>query len=820
MIQGDDNVMTLGQEDDRVSPSTHDNALVTLCRNTLKRHLLQLVQDFFDQVDDVLFEMSEKADSNQSQTLYFDAMREVRMKRESVEVSFDTGVFDRFDRFWRADYSWVASSEQHAPTSGDELSLVNESDLEQSLAVTNMIAKGENQFQGELYALEQRLADMGKGLNVDELTNPLAPNALCHAFEDAANLMTIDDEVRLVVYKLFDTVLLSALGGVYDDVNQLLALSGVLPHIAAKTHKVGSSGSAAAGIGASAGAVVDDGGDVSPEVAAAMAAQRGQVGQVDPNLFATMQGLLSSNRGPVGPVPTVPQVSYPVGDVLSALSQMQHAMPASAAGHADPMTIDQLRSGLSTQIQGVYRGSETAVVSQVEEDTIDVVGMLFEFILDDRNLSDRLKALISRLQIPVLKVAITDKTFFGLKNHPARRLLNELAQAGLGVADTEEQSAAMFDEIEHIVDRVLNEFQDDSSIFGQMVDELHDLLSKDVRQSDVAESRTCKVLEGKEQLELSRRQVASEISRRTKDKNLPSAVTRILDEAWKDVMLLAHLRQGVNSLEWADSVKVIDVLIWSVDPLVGATDRERLLKTIPGLLKSMREGLDNISFEPHRLEVLFQALQECHLSSMKGESPEVHEGRAEFIDSADAIEPISTDAVDVDETPSITISESLLEGSGEVDSGSEASVYDGLSNSPDFPLDQLVDDDEEIVLVSAPGFDDAESEDEADEFDQLVKDVEVGTWVEFIEEADPALRAKLAWKSEASGNCVFVNRKGAKVEELTFQGLAAEFRRGSIRMLNTVPLMDRALDAMMNALQRSADGDDEPTDGVDEDAIE
>ena len=198
----------------------------------------------------------------------------------------------------------------------------------------------------------------------------------------------------------------------------------------------------------------------------------------------------------------------------------------------------------------------------------------------------------------------------------------------------------------------------------------------------------------------------------------------------------------------------------------------------------------------------------------------MHEGRAEFIDSADAIEPISTDAVDVDETPSITISESLLEGSGEVDSGSEASVYDGLSNPPDFPLDQLVDDDEEIVLVSAPGFDDAESEDEADEFDQLVKDVEVGTWVEFIEEADPALRAKLAWKSEASGNCVFVNRKGAKVEELTFQGLAAEFRRGSIRMLNTVPLMDRALDAMMNALQRSADGDDEPTDGVDEDAIE
>ncbi|HAB85132.1 MAG TPA: DUF1631 domain-containing protein, partial [Pseudomonas sp.] len=81
---------------------------------------------------------------------------------------------------------------------------------------------------------------------------------------------------------------------------------------------------------------------------------------------------------------------------------------------------------------------KSRVVGEIDDDVINLVSMLFEFILDDRTLPDSLKALIGRLQIPLLKVAVIDKTFFSRGSHPARRLLNEIASAAMGWGDQDE----------------------------------------------------------------------------------------------------------------------------------------------------------------------------------------------------------------------------------------------------------------------------------------------------------------------------------------------------------------------------------------------
>ena len=94
--------------------------------------------------------------------------------------------------------------------------------------------------------------------------------------------------------------------------------------------------------------------------------------------------------------------------------------------------------------------------------------MLFEYILDDRNLPDPMKALLSRLQIPMLKVAILDSVFFASKNHPARRLLNNLARASVGWADDGDRCPkSLYGQVSSIVDRVLSEFSDDIGLFSQ-----------------------------------------------------------------------------------------------------------------------------------------------------------------------------------------------------------------------------------------------------------------------------------------------------------------------------------------------------------------
>ena len=94
-------------------------------------------------------------------------------------------------------------------------------------------------------------------------------------------------------------------------------------------------------------------------------------------------------------------------------------------------------------------------LNQVDQDVIDVIGMLFDFILDDRNVPDAMKALLGRLQIPMLKVAVLDRSFFGNKQHPARRLLNTLARAAMGWVDDGDRSPkSLYGRIETAVSRI------------------------------------------------------------------------------------------------------------------------------------------------------------------------------------------------------------------------------------------------------------------------------------------------------------------------------------------------------------------------------
>jgi hypothetical protein len=99
-----------------------------------------------------------------------------------------------------------------------------------------------------------------------------------------------------------------------------------------------------------------------------------------------------------------------------------------------------------------------------------MVAMLFECMLDDRNLPDSLKALIGRLQIPLVKVAVLDKSFFSRSSHPARRLLNEIANAamGWGTCDDHERDS-LYVRIDQVVQRLLNDFVDDPAIFSELL---------------------------------------------------------------------------------------------------------------------------------------------------------------------------------------------------------------------------------------------------------------------------------------------------------------------------------------------------------------
>src|SRR5690606_6582262 len=153
-------------------------------------------------------------------------------------------------------------------------------------------------------------------------------------------------------------------------------------------------------------------------------------------------------------------------DLLALLTKAQHHQPQTMSSAASVQDVKAVVTQLLSQ------GGANNSINQVDEDVINLVSMMFEFILEDRSLASPMKAQLARLQIPMIKVAIADKSFFGKGGHPARRLLNEMATAALGWQDTGDEARAkdtFYQKIDHTIERILNEFTKDIGIFETLL---------------------------------------------------------------------------------------------------------------------------------------------------------------------------------------------------------------------------------------------------------------------------------------------------------------------------------------------------------------
>ncbi|WP_137821084.1 DUF1631 domain-containing protein [Pseudomonas sp. D(2018)] len=753
-MQTDAKVVPLNKGATQQSPTSPVGRLpvaLIQVRDKVALQLKQTLQALFDNADDTLFEMADRATSNAEQNAFFEAMRDLRLKRKSIERTFLQKVFESFSALNQYE---IGKSPQLDAVSFDSLSLVQNDELEETVALDAMVAKVMARDGVALGHLTTRLNTL-VSKKVDDKTNPLGPRPLCEAFLDACRSLGVEIKVKLIIFKLFEKYVLTELDQVYAEANQQLVTAGVLPDLRSAPARRQSERSSTAGRQAQSGNAAG-GGQVTEEGVQ--------------EVFGVLQDLLSQVRGTALPRREHPADAVPVSsiDLMRLLSHLQQHLPQQHNDDYDlRMSLDQLLTRASA------RSGRARVVGQVDDDVINLVSMLFEFILDDRTLPDSLKALIGRMQIPMLKVALLDKTFFSRGSHPARRLLNEIASAALGwVEQDEAQRDSLYHRIEQVVQRLLNDFVDDPAIFSELLAEFLAYAGDERRRSELLEQRTRDAEEGRAKAELARRQVEDALNQRLLGRTLPEVVVRLLQEAWSKVLLLSCLKHGVESVEWQSALQTMDDLIWSVESHDAPEARARLLELVPGLLKSLRDGLASAAFDPFSTSEFFSQLETLHVQAFQRfRKPEPVEVVADDgLESPPPLLDLPDDAEPEDESaPAMVavVEEIVLVAPG------EPQVQE--------PEVSLADDDEALGFVDS---------------------LRVGSWVEFQEDDEHKLRCKLAALIKPTGKYIFVNRTGMKVLEKTRMGLAVEFRRNAIRLLDDALLFDRALESVIGNLRR------------------
>lgn len=548
------------------------------------KQLPGLLDKLFENADDTLFELADGALSSEDQTLYFDAMREVRVKREEIENIFLDNI--------RSAFSHMATDPDTSDETADELSLLQQEAAQEDVTVRSMVATAANRYAEPLDHLTRRFNNLLSGRELTIQQNPVGAHALCEAFEGACNELALDIRVRLVLYQLFDQYVLGHLDALYLSANRVLTQAGILPRIrparAASISEQPSvkkmSGPDSQRIGAQQGA----GDDLFEMLRDLLAVKQGRASRITGARAADPKNTVLTQK-----------------DLLAVLSKLQ----ASGATEAGPLNFESI---VNKQLLASKGKAGTRTVEGLDKDIINLVSMLFEFILEDDRLLPPMKVLLARLQIPVLKIALLDNTFFSQANHPARRLLNELAQAALGWSGEEDREKdSLFRKISDITNTV-NGFEDDPQIFQSLLKDFAAFAQTERRRAALIEKHTREAEEGLGKTQQVRNQVNDIINARAVDKDLPEVVLQLIQEGWSNYLFYLLVREGKDSNAWNEAVRILDLLIWSMQPRSGAQERKKLLQAIPGLLAALREGLATISFNARRMREIFQGLELCH----------------------------------------------------------------------------------------------------------------------------------------------------------------------------------------------------------------
>jgi len=804
-------------------PISRDSAkILNECRDLLIHRLLTSFAEMLDRVGDLLLDRASVSDVREDQALFLDARAALKGERPTLMAEFERQLHKHIDDkiAGRDEEREHFSTVQVDPA---KLTLVETASMDESVLTGNITRVVENLCQDELLTLNRGLGHLLGHPDLETSANPMAPAMIVDAFSLALKAVNTDRRVKFQIMKELNQTSLGEIARIYADLNAHLLQLHVIPTTrpAVFNRKGGADrdrarvrpppqspaemdvmtmfkrmyGSATptgspAGAGAFGPAPVPGGShpsDPNGDLAGGM--PQGQGGAVQTPLFGMAGGnppraghgldfpaiALPGGGAPGGsvrtfaPLPPTPSGYMPGAPIIST-ADLHEGLTRLQAGHSGfhvgdaAVPFSGIPDGLHNVLRDLQASPLGAKANQLESMTIEMVAMLFDFIFDTKDMPDGIKALIARLQIPVLKAAMLDGAFFAKKSHPARLLVNELAQAGLGWSPVMGSDDPLYKKISVIVHKILDGFSDDLTIFEELRTELTQFLDEEEKAAEANIASTAEEINQRDRREIASVVAKAEIERRIEQHPVPNFLASFLRGQWDESLRHTYLHDGEESEAWTSTLATLDDLVWSVQPKKTAENRKHLVALLPSLLKRLAAGVHNRTWSPAAREQFMANLVEAHAAAVKPSFAMVSSPTAAVAEAALAQAEVAKAAGDVE----LAAKAAAL-----------AVAMTQAKPEPVQPEREVVDDD----------------------YLEIARSLDRGTWIEFEAEDGQLAFAKLAWISPLRGTYLFTNRQGQKALSMTAEELADRFRADRARVVEAEPLIDRAFSSMMTQME-------------------
>ena len=416
-----------------------------------------------------------------------------------------------------------------------------------------------------------------------------------------------------------------------------------------------------------------------------------------------------------------------------------------------------------------------------EQMTIDVVAMLFEFILSDNQVPAEIRAQLGRLQFLVLKVALRDPSLLTQKGHPARMLINRVGSISLGLKQLDPTGAHITSEICRIVETLLDDDHEGVQLFSRMLDELDTFIAKELRAGDARVAKAVSAVEQVQNRSLRLVHATAQMGEALLNLQIDPYLREFLENTWIHAIEQAEEKDSKRARRYR---LLVPDLLWSIIPKIREEDRTQLFALLPIILNTLREGLTAMQWDPQLQKKLLDWLVDTHThalranpASVQGHSaslPSIHEHFDQFVNGSSTVNDLPQN-----ESTLASTQKFLNQAIRDLDIKIQM-------------LDQLFDDE----LPAETG---GSKPHEAALTPEAIKErLRSGVALEVSLGVKPSL-GKLNWIDPSLNNLVLTLEGQEQPSMVSIRMLCRMIAHGRVRFLESEPLFDRAVQSLLTS---------------------
>ncbi|HJV85110.1 MAG TPA: DUF1631 family protein [Noviherbaspirillum sp.] len=511
--------------------------------------------------------------------------------------------------------------------SADELSLIDDEVVSHQIEVGRLTERMREANEEAIGRLNVMISQMHGQHEARERENPFRPYLLARALYEAVKESVSDDAKARLLFEHLSNAMVQHLPGYYSAIRDVFESAGMRGRFVAQQSRAAHNQRY---FGAPPGALPDQ---ISARIVPSLQRMSETIGSEskgadgkstagDKDQPPTVQDFIRKMFSPSRGQPGDSRMTGITGTASNPLvAQLNKYQKMAAQGQS---VSDDLQPG-QNQLAALRDKLDLGAASTMERMTVEVVAMLFEFILEDEQIPAELRALIGRLQIPILKAAILEPELMHDEGHPSRQLLNRMSSAAVGVDVSSAAGQQLAGEIGRLVRRILDEFDSSTAIFALSVREFEQFLANHLKRDDSLTERGIEAVEAAEKYSVLLTNTTNTLCDVLLPLNADKGISDFIIHVWPHVLVQASWRdlEKQVQLEQADSLfqqyrTVLPELLWSIQEKQNPQERSTLMRLLPPLVKRLREALAMVQLPEDESTQILDRLVALHTQVLRG----------------------------------------------------------------------------------------------------------------------------------------------------------------------------------------------------------